>query len=110
MSMSSLRTAVRFFLEGAGPLWARAVTRGHAPLYEESWTLMARVGWEVAHLPVPGGVFTLHVFPGRITRPYNVPNDCFLAPSASFIKSQRQVVGANVNWLLTSLESAQSAM
>ena len=47
--------------------------------------------------------------PGRIARPYNVPNDCFLAPSASLIKSQRQVVGADVNWLLTSLESAQSA-
>ena len=28
------------FPGGAEPLWARAVTRGHAPLYEESWTLM----------------------------------------------------------------------
>ena len=37
MSMSRVRTAVRFFPEGAEPLWARAVTRGHAPLYEESW-------------------------------------------------------------------------
>ena len=41
MSMSNVRTAVRFFPEGAGPLWARAVTRGHAPLYEESWTLIS---------------------------------------------------------------------
>ena len=40
MSMSRVRTAVRFFPEGAGPLWARAVTRGHAPLYEGSWTMM----------------------------------------------------------------------
>ena len=40
MSMSRVRTAVRFFPEGAEPLWARAVTRGHAPLYEESWTLI----------------------------------------------------------------------
>ena len=40
MSMSKVRTAVRFFPEGAGPLWARAVTRGHAPLYEESWTMV----------------------------------------------------------------------
>ena len=54
--------------------------------------------------------YSLHVFPGRITRLYNVPNDCFLAPSASFIQSQQKVVGADVNWLLTSLESAQSAM
>ena len=40
MSMSTVgsrvRTAVRFFPEGAGPLWARAVTRGHAPLYVTS--------------------------------------------------------------------------
>ena len=40
VSMSKVRTAVRFFPEGVEPLWARAVTRGHAPLYEESWALI----------------------------------------------------------------------
>ena len=66
--------------------------------------------WRGPALGGPGRyLFCVTRVPGRITRPYNVPNDCFLAPSASFIKSQRQVVGANVNWLLTSLESAQSA-
>ena len=36
--------------------------------------------------------------------------DCSLAPSAGFIQNKRQAARADVNWPLTSLESAQSAM
>ena len=37
MSMSRWRTAVRLFPWGQAPR-ARAVTRGHVPLYEDAWT------------------------------------------------------------------------
>ena len=42
-------------------------------------------------------------------RPYNVPNDRILAPSAGGVEYKQQVAGSHRHWPLVSLQSAQSA-
>ena len=39
---------------------------------------------------------------------YNVPNDRTIAPSAGVIRNKQQTTGAGRQWLLASLQSAQS--
>ena len=42
-------------------------------------------------------------------RPYNVPNDRILAPSAGGVEYKQQVARSHRHWPLVSLQSAQSA-
>ena len=46
---------------------------------------------------------------GPCMRPYNVPNDRALAPSAGGVEYKQQVAGSHRYWPLASLQSAQSA-
>ena len=63
--------------------------------------------------PALGGPPTYRFLRTRVTgpcmRPYNVPNDCMLAPSASCVQNKLQLAGSHRHWPLSSLQSAQSA-
>ena len=61
----------------------------------------------------PRWTANLPIFVTRVTRPCtrpsNVQNDCMLAPSAGCVQNKLQLAGSHRQWLLASLQSAQSA-
>ena len=46
---------------------------------------------------------------GTLTHSYNVPNDRTIGPSSKGVRNKQQATGVGRQWLLASLQSAQSA-